>query len=240
MGQLVDGLTLRAWAEPFITGMLVVSFLLALSFVIRYLGHSWRTWEEGRHIMGMSVTIAWMLGWVIALRLWPDSTEPLWLRPLCLLLGFGALAWQLVWRHTLLPMKEPYASWAARLRRRRPQRPREVLTMSENPTPARRSFWGRVADAWRWFRRQEPARVQAYWRAIVGVLAAGGLIVSDTVDGRVTAVITAVFVVLTISQGEQTRNRVIPQDKVPAGTVLTDGAEVVPAGAGQHAVVPPR
>lgn len=97
--------------------------------------------------------------------------------------------------------------------------------MTETPRP---SLFARLATAWRWVRQQEPARVQAAWRALVGVLAAAGVTVGTELDGRVMAVIVAVFVLLTISQGEQTRNRVVPVAKLEPGTVLADGHVIVP------------
>jgi hypothetical protein len=97
--------------------------------------------------------------------------------------------------------------------------------MSDTP-----SLLSRLVLAWAWVRRQEPARVQAAWRAVVGVLAAAGVTVSTEFDGRVMAVIAAVFVLLTISQGEQTRNRVLPVAKVIPGTVLADGQIMPPEG----------
>lgn len=109
--------------------------------------------------------------------------------------------------------------------------------MTDTPRP---SLWTRLATAWRWLRRQEPARVQAAWRAVVGVLAAAGFTVTADLDGRVMAVIAAVFVLFTITQGEQTRSRVVPTGKVPDGTVLTDGSQVINDPAAPPATFPPR
>lgn len=73
----------------------------------------------------------------------------------------------------------------------------------------------RVAAAWRYLRSQQPARVQAMWKAVLGVALAAGVVVPDWLDARVSAVIAAVWVVLTIWQGEATRARVVPVDNVP-------------------------
>ena len=80
---------------------------------------------------------------------------------------------------------------------------------------ARERLWPRVKRAWAYLRSQEPARVQALWKAILGVAGAVGLAVPEVVDARVTAGIAAVWVVLTIWQGEATRREVVPADNVP-------------------------
>ncbi len=77
------------------------------------------------------------------------------------------------------------------------------------------NVFARLGAFVRWARSQEPARVQALWRAIVALLAAAGVVIGTDVDGRVTAVIAALFVVLSITQGEQTRAQVVPRDNVP-------------------------
>lgn len=78
-----------------------------------------------------------------------------------------------------------------------------------------KNLFSRIGRFIRWARSQEPARVQAVWRALVGVAAAVGVTVGTDVDGKVTAGITAVYVLLAVTQGEQTRNRVVPADNVP-------------------------
>lgn len=88
--------------------------------------------------------------------------------------------------------------------------------MSENTTPRRASLWDRTKAAYRYLRSQEPARVIAFWRALLGVALAAGVTVPDWLDVKVSAIIAAVFVVLTFWQGEATRDRVVPADNVPA------------------------
>lgn len=86
--------------------------------------------------------------------------------------------------------------------------------MTENPT-RRPSLWRRVMAAYTYLRSQEPAMVIAFWRALLGVVLAAGVTVPDWLDVRVSAIIAAVFVVLTFWQGKATRDRVVPADNVP-------------------------
>lgn len=90
------------------------------------------------------------------------------------------------------------------------------------------SVWQRVKNFAQWARSQEPARVQAIWRAVVGVFAAVGVTVGTDVDGRVTAGITALYVLLTVTQGEQTRARVVPADNVPPAFYSDDSRPLPP------------
>jgi hypothetical protein len=57
--------------------------------------------------------------------------------------------------------------------------------------------------------------VIAFWRALLGVALAAGVTIPDWLDTRVSAVIAAVFVVMTFWQGKATRGRVVPADNVP-------------------------
>lgn len=75
--------------------------------------------------------------------------------------------------------------------------------------------WARARMVWAYWRSQEVARVQAAWKALLGVALAAGVAVPDWVDARVSGVIAAVWLLLTIWQGEATRARVVPVDNVP-------------------------
>jgi hypothetical protein len=68
---------------------------------------------------------------------------------------------------------------------------------------------------WAYWRSQEVARVQALWKGLLGVVLAAGITLPDWVDARVSAVIAAVWLLLTMWQGEATRARVVPADNVP-------------------------
>jgi hypothetical protein len=81
---------------------------------------------------------------------------------------------------------------------------------------SRPSFWQRLLLLWRYLRSQEPARVIAFWRALLGVAIAAGFTIPEWLDARVAGVIAAVYVVLALWQGESTRARVVPADNVPA------------------------
>ena len=54
----------------------------------------------------------------------------------------------------------------------------------------------------------EPARLRAFWAALILLLATVGVTVSADVDGKVTAVIGMIAVILPWIQGESTRNAV--------------------------------
>jgi hypothetical protein len=95
--------------------------------------------------------------------------------------------------------------------------------------PSKRSLLQRLGAFMRWARSQEPARVQAAWRAVVAILTAVGVVVGTDVDGRVTAAIAALFVLLSITQGEQTRGRVVPADNVPPA-LYAENADTVQLG----------
>jgi hypothetical protein len=72
----------------------------------------------------------------------------------------------------------------------------------------------------------EPARVRALWMAIVGLLAAAGIIVSSSYSDAVSAFIVALFTILPVLQGELTRAKVSP---VATGDedeeIITESAE---------------
>lgn len=87
--------------------------------------------------------------------------------------------------------------------------------MTENTTPQRVPWWHRFIAAYRYLRSQEPARVIAFWRALLGVALAAGVTVPDWLDVKVSAVIAAVFVVMTFWQARATRAEVVPADNVP-------------------------
>jgi hypothetical protein len=78
-----------------------------------------------------------------------------------------------------------------------------------------RSVAARLKAWWAYLRSQEVARVQAFWKALIGVLIAAGVTVPDWLDARVAGVIAAVWLVLTFWQGEATRAGVVPADNVP-------------------------
>jgi hypothetical protein len=73
----------------------------------------------------------------------------------------------------------------------------------------------RIRVWWVYLRSQEPARVQAMWKALIGVALAVGVAVPDWLDARVSAGIAAVYVLLAFWQGEATRANVVPADNVP-------------------------
>lgn len=77
------------------------------------------------------------------------------------------------------------------------------------------SLWQRLRAAYAFLRSQEPARVIAFWRALLGVGIAAGVTVPDWIEPRVSAIIAAVYVVLTFWQAASTRARVVPADNVP-------------------------
>jgi hypothetical protein len=56
----------------------------------------------------------------------------------------------------------------------------------------------------------EPARVRALWLAIVGLLAASGVVISSEYSDAVGAFIIALFTILPLIQGEATRSKVTP------------------------------
>lgn len=82
-------------------------------------------------------------------------------------------------------------------------------------TVNRPALWPRVKMAVAYLRSQEPARVQAFWKTLLGLAVAGGVVVPEWVDVRVSLVIGALWAVLTFWQGEATRKRVVPADNVP-------------------------
>lgn len=78
------------------------------------------------------------------------------------------------------------------------------------------TLWQRIVLFYVFVRSQDPARLQAFWKALLGVALGAGVTVPEWLDARVSAVIVALWVVLTFWQGESTRARVVPVDNVPA------------------------
>lgn len=72
----------------------------------------------------------------------------------------------------------------------------------------------RLTAALRFIAAMEPARVQGFWRLLIGVALAAGATVPDWLDVRVSATIAAVYAVLTLWQAEATRKRVVPLARV--------------------------
>ena len=66
----------------------------------------------------------------------------------------------------------------------------------------------RITDWLRHLDRVEPARLRAFWVALVALLAALGVTVGADLDGKVTAAIGLLAVLLPIVQGETTRAKV--------------------------------
>ena len=77
------------------------------------------------------------------------------------------------------------------------------------------SWWQRARMAYAYLRSQDPVRLVAFWRALAGVAVAAGVTGPDRLDARVSAVIGAVWVVVTFAGAERTRQRVVPVDNVP-------------------------
>ena len=66
----------------------------------------------------------------------------------------------------------------------------------------------------------EPARVRAIWTAVVALAITLGVSIPADVDGKVTALIGALAVLLPLFQGEATRAVVTPS--VVSGTTVED------------------
>lgn len=80
----------------------------------------------------------------------------------------------------------------------------------------RLSFWQRLRALYAFLASQEPARVQAFWKALIGIAIAAGVTVPDWLEPRVSAIIAAVYVVLLFWTASSTRKRVVPSDNVPS------------------------
>lgn len=70
--------------------------------------------------------------------------------------------------------------------------------------------WQRIGRAWQYVRRFEPARLRAAYTAAAGLALALGITIPADVDGRVTAVLAALPVILAALQGIATRAAVVP------------------------------
>lgn len=112
----MDRETLLAITDFLRTAFIAASFVLGLTFMARYSRRRWRQWEEGRHIMWMTATLTFAMAIFLTGRLWPDESEPPWFQPVCYVIAFGSLTFQLAWRHTLLPLTPLYAGRLARAR----------------------------------------------------------------------------------------------------------------------------
>lgn len=119
----MDPETLIPITDALRTGVIAVGFILAVAFIVRYGAKrtpqgrpAWRVWEEGRHVMWMTVTLAFTLAIFLIGRLVPDDIEPWWFQPVFYVIAFGALTYQLAWRHTLLELSPAYAERWARAR----------------------------------------------------------------------------------------------------------------------------
>lgn len=88
-----------------------------------------------------------------------------------------------------------------------------------------------MSDWWARIRALEPARIRAVWTAVVALLLALGVTVSEDIDGAVQAGIVVVAAVLPLIQGEATRAKVSPVDAAgwrdaeldPDGIVTEEG-----------------
>lgn len=99
---------------------------------------------------------------------------------------------------------------------------------------ARAPWWARFAAAARYVANLEPVAVAAVWRAVIVVLAATGLVVSDQVDGRVTATITALYALIELLTTIRARGKVTPVarvvEQVQGGSVVAGPANAIPTG----------
>lgn len=77
------------------------------------------------------------------------------------------------------------------------------------------TIWQRLRTLYAFLASQEPARVQAFWKALIGVALAAGVTLPDWLEPRVSAIIAAVYVVLLFWTASSTRKRVVPSDNVP-------------------------
>lgn len=68
-----------------------------------------------------------------------------------------------------------------------------------------KNLWRRITAVITRMNLHEPARLRAFWIALVALLATLGVSVSADVDAKVTAVIALLAVFLPIIQGETTR-----------------------------------
>lgn len=87
---------------------------------------------------------------------------------------------------------------------------------------------GRLRNAWRYVRLYEPVLLTAAWRAVVGVLAAAGILIPAQVDKRVVAVIAAVSVLLTAVEALVARAQVQPNARADARAYLAARDGTVP------------
>lgn len=106
--------------------------------------------------------------------------------------------------------------------------------MTHTLPESRAPWWSRLVAALRYVANLEPVAVAAVWRAVIVVLAAAGLVVSDQVDGRVTATITAVYALLELLTTIRARAKVTPVarvvEQVHDGAVVAGPANVIPTG----------
>lgn len=93
------------------------------------------------------------------------------------------------------------------------------------------SVGARFVAAVRYVLRMEPVAVTAVWRAIVVLLGSAGLSISDTLDGRVVAVVAAFYVLVELLSTIRARGKVYPAAKVvEAIDERGAGTDVVVAG----------
>lgn len=74
----------------------------------------------------------------------------------------------------------------------------------------------------------EPARVMEVWRVLVILATAVGLVVTESVDARVTAAIGAVLLLADLLSTNVTRSRVVPTAKLPPDVVAAAAAGPLP------------
>lgn len=164
-------------------------------FVARYSRRQWRASPSGIHLMRTTRLIALMLTTTVVFALTQVGAVA---QAIAWLVMFTWFAAELYHRNALL-------TEALRADKAEPM----TTTPSKSP---RAALWPRVVAAWAYLRSQEPARVQAAWKALLGIPLAVGIAVPEWVDVRVSAGIAAVWVLLAVLQGEATRARVVPRD----------------------------
>lgn len=83
-------------------------------------------------------------------------------------------------------------------------------------------FFSYLARGYQKFKLLEPARLRAIWAALILTAGTLGITISTDVDGKVSAVLGFLTLLLPLLQGEKTRSEVVPDNPV-ASPELYDG-----------------